>query len=726
MTPMARSRYTLGISVLSISTVVFGSLFIATPANAEPKNPTPLPLALQINKDDAKIQQTDQIIVKFSDNVKHDSAARGKAYGKIAKERGVTVKELRETAAGARVVSFSKSLSASEQKLVIDSFKSQTDVEYAEADTLFQPSYTPNDPSYPSQWNLQDESAGLKLPTAWDKTLGNGQVVAVVDTGILPHSDLDANPRDEGDWKVPGDCGLTATTNSTWHGTHVAGSIAALGNNSKGVMGVAPGVKVVPIRTMGLCGGYMSDVADGVIWAAGGTVTGVPANANPARTINLSVGAVAACSITSQNAIDFAVGRGSTLFVSAGNSNTDVTKSSPANCQSVISVGASGRNGNRSYYSNFGSTLDLMAPGGDTAGYIIAPLNSGTTIPGAESYKGYQGTSMAAPMAAGVGALMLAADPLLTSTQIEATLKATANPMLVACPEGCGAGVVNASAAVKVGVAPVNAVTSSTPVITGTAKIGYVLSANAGTWGPTGVALTYQWNRSGVAIAGANSSTYSLTADDTNKVMTVTVTGSASGYTTISKTSMGTASVALGTFTAYRPVVTGALNVGSTLTAANNPWGPAPVMLSYQWYRSGVAVVGATGTTYALTSADLGYTMHVRATGSKPGYSAGYLNSVESAVVAAMSTTLTSSAPTISGSSRVGSTMTANAGTWGPAPVTLSYQWYKSGVAITGATGSTYALKTTDKGATLKVRVTGSKTGYTSVSKDSASTSRVK
>jgi serine protease len=747
MTPMARSRYTLGISVLSISTIIFSSLLVASPANAEPKNTTPLPLALQINKSDAKAQQTDQIIVKFSEEVKNDPAARGKAYGKIAKERGITIKDLRETAAGARVINVGKSLSASEQKLVIDSFKSHADVEYAEVDVVLQPSITPNDPSYSSQWNLFEEAAGLRLPSVWDKTTGAGQVVAVIDTGILPHSDLDANvlpgydmisdaakardgggrdtnPRDEGDWRAVGDCGATTATTSSWHGTHVAGTISAVGNNAKGVSGVAPGAKILPVRALGLCGGYMSDVSDSIIWSAGGTVSGAPVNANPARTINLSLSVKASCSTTLQIAVDTAVSRNSTVFVAAGNDRYNASSNSPANCNNVVTVGASGRNGNLAYYSNYGA-VDVMAPGGDTAGYIIAPLNAGTTTPGTESYAGYQGTSMATPHAAAVGALMLAANPALTPAQIEAKLKATARPMLVACDLGCGSGLINPLSAVTVVAAPTNTVTSSTPTITGTPKMGNVLTASAGTWGPTGIALTYQWNRSGVAISGATSNTYSLTADDTNKVMTVTVTGSASGYTTVSKTSVGTAAVALGTFTAYRPVVTGALNVGSTLTAANNAWGPAPVILSYQWYRSGVAVSGATGTTYALTSADQGHTIHVRATGSKPGYSAGYLDSVESAAIAAMSTTLTSAVPTVSGTVMVGSTVTANAGTWGPAPVTLTYQWYSSGVAITGATGSTYVLTTSEQGKTMVVRVTGSKTGYTTVSKDSASTTAV-
>jgi serine protease len=745
MTPMARSRYTLGISVLSISTVVFGSLFVASPANAESKKVTPLPLALQINKDDAQAQKTDRFIVKFADSIKGDPAARGNAYGKIAKERGITVKEVRETAGGAQVVSADRVLSVSEQKMVIDSFKSQSNVEYAEADVLLQPSITPNDPSYSSQWSLFEEAAGLRLPSVWDKTTGAGQVVAVIDTGVVSHSDLnanvlpgydmisdaakardgngrDANPWDEGNWQDVGDCGNTVAVASNWHGTMVSGVIAALGNNAKGVTGVAPGAKILPVRALGKCGGYMSDVSDAVIWSSGGTVAGVPANANPARTLNLSLSVKAACGVTLQAAIDTAVSRKSAVFVAAGNDRGEAASHSPGNCNNVITVGASGRAGNLAYYSNSGA-VDLMAPGGDTAGLVLTTTASGTYTSTGEIYAGAQGTSIASPEAAGVGALMLAADPSLTPAQIEAKLKATARPMLVAC--ACGDGLINPLASVNVVSAPVNPVISSTPVITGTAKVGSVLTAAPGAWGPTGVALSYQWSRSGVVIAGATSSVYTLTADDGGKVMTVTVTGTAAGYTSISSSSVGTAPVALGTYTGYRPIISGTVSVGSTLTVTTTPWGPAPVLLSYQWYRAGVAVSGATGTTYALTAADLGSTMHVRATGSKVGYYNASLDSVATTAVTAMSTTLTTVAPMISGTAMVGSTLTVNAVAWGPAPVALAYQWYKSGVAVIGATGTTYALTTADKGATLNVRVTGSKTGYASASRDSVSTAVV-
>ncbi|WP_353951886.1 carboxypeptidase regulatory-like domain-containing protein [Knoellia sp. S7-12] len=264
--------------------------------------------------------------------------------------------------------------------------------------------------------------------------------------------------------------------------------------------------------------------------------------------------------------------------------------------------------------------------------------------------------------------------------------------------------------------------TAPTPTITGTAKAGSTLTAVPGTWGPAPVTLAYQWKRAGVAITGATASTHVLTGSDTGKAITVTVTGTKSGYTTAAKTSAATAAVAAGTLTAPTPTISGSRTVGYTLTAVTGAWGPTPVTLAYQWYRTGVAITGATASTYKLAAADQTKTMTVRVTGTKTGYtSVAKTSAATTAVLGA----LTAPTPTISGSKIVGSTLTAVPGTWGPAPVTLAYQWYRSGVALTGATASTYKLATADQTKTMTVRVVGSKAGYTSVAKTSAATSAV-
>jgi len=252
-------------------------------------------------------------------------------------------------------------------------------------------------------------------------------------------------------------------------------------------------------------------------------------------------------------------------------------------------------------------------------------------------------------------------------------------------------------------------VSGTTPTVTGTAKVGSTLTAATGTWGPTPVTLAYQWYRSGVAISGATATTYALTASDLGKAMTVKVTGSRASYASTAKTSAATTAVAAGTLTAPTPTISGTKAVGYTLIAVPGTWGPAPVTLAYQWYRSGVAISGATASTYKLTTTDQTKTMTVRVTGTKSGYTTV---AHTSAATTAVLGSFTAPTPTLSGTQRVGYTLTANPGTWSPAPTTMTYQWYRSGAAISGATAKTYKLTSTDRGTYVKVRVTGAKSGY--------------
>ncbi|WP_353712913.1 carboxypeptidase regulatory-like domain-containing protein [Arthrobacter sp. K5] len=264
--------------------------------------------------------------------------------------------------------------------------------------------------------------------------------------------------------------------------------------------------------------------------------------------------------------------------------------------------------------------------------------------------------------------------------------------------------------------------TAPVPTITGTAAVGSTLTANPGTWEPAPVTLTYQWKANGTAITGATASTYKPTATDLGKVLTVTVTGTKAGYTSVAKTTAATAKVTAGTLTAPAVTIRGTLRVGSTLTAAGT-WGPAPVTLKYQWKANGVAITGATASTYKPAATVLGKTLTVTVTGSKAGYTTVAKTSAATARVAAG--ILTAPAPTIRGTAKVGSILTAVPGTWGPAPVALKYQWKANGVAITGATASTYKPTTTVRGKSLTVTVTGTKTGYTTVAKTSAATVKV-
>jgi len=204
---------------------------------------------------------------------------------------------------------------------------------------------------------------------------------------------------------------------------------------------------------LGKCGGYTSDIADGIIWASGGTVAGVPANPNKARVLNLSLGGGGSCAATTQSAINGARSRGAVVVVAAGNSAMDASNFSPANCAGVITVAATSRAGGRASYSNFGSIVDIAAPGGDTGAGILSTLNAGTRTPAGDGYASYSGTSMATPHVAGVVALMLSKNPALTPDQVEVKLKASARAFPAACA-GCGAGIVDATAAVTGSTAP--------------------------------------------------------------------------------------------------------------------------------------------------------------------------------------------------------------------------------------------------------------------------------
>ncbi|MGR4879531.1 S8 family peptidase [Streptomyces sp. LARHCF249] len=416
-----------------------------------------------------------------------DAAAKGKKAGKKAKFD-------RRLGTGAALVSLGSATAPADAAKLMAQFRADPDVAYVEADTRAYPMATPNDTEYAKQWDLFEPTAGMNVPAAWDKTTGSGVTVAVIDTGYVAHSDLaanmvagydfisnatyardgggrDGNAADEGDWNATdGECGVGSRAgNSSWHGTHVAGTIAAATNNSKGIAGIAYSAKIQPVRVLGKCGGTTSDIADAITWASGGSVAGVPANATPAKVINMSLGGSGACTATYQNAINAAVARGTTVVVAAGNSNADAAGFSPASCNNVINVAASNRTGDRSFYSNYGASIDVAAPGGetrrgtDTPGTITTPengilstLNAGTTTPGAENYKPYQGTSMAAPHVAGLAALVVAAKPSLTPAQVESAIKNNTRPLAGVCSGGCGTGLADAAATV-------NAVTTTTP-----------------------------------------------------------------------------------------------------------------------------------------------------------------------------------------------------------------------------------------------------------------------
>lgn len=388
---------------------------------------------------------------------------------------------VRSTALDASVVTTSAALTPAQAQQYMNALSANSKVasvspdmrRYATVDNTSEPVKI-NDPKMNRMWSLTGEK-GISALEAWGTTRGQGVTVAVLDSGITAHPDLDANvlpgydfiaesafsndgngrdsdPTDAGNWTVDDQCftGSKATP-SDWHGTHVAGTIAAIANNNEGIAGVASEAKIVPVRVLGACGGFDSDITDGIIWAAGGSVRGVPANQHPAQVINMSIGSEGTCTTPYRQAIAQANKRGSIVVVAAGNNNFDASKSSPGNCEDVITVGATDKNGKRSYFSNYGSRVDVSAPGGDRrywGGGILSTLNAGKTAPGKADYAEYQGTSMAAPHVAGIVALMKAVDPKLTYAQAKKVLQSTSQS--VECDQSaCGSGIVNAARAVQ-------------------------------------------------------------------------------------------------------------------------------------------------------------------------------------------------------------------------------------------------------------------------------------
>ncbi len=356
-------------------------------------------------------------------------------------------------------------------KSLQSALEARSDVIYAEPNRWYHALATPNDKLYPLQWDMQ----AMNLPAAWNTTTGRAVTVAVVDTGIVKHPDLLTKTLPGLDLVTDGtpdtfDTDPTDEGGTSYHGSHVSGSVAAATNNALGIAGVSWGARVLPIRALGKDGGSSANILIGTLWAAGVDLTkyGLPLNPNPAKVINLSLGGQGACSKAEQDVFDSLSLPPLNVIVvaAAGNENQDAANASPANCRNVITVGATGPDGNRAPYSNYGARIDVMAPGGDSSlkikvGTTEIPGGILSTVaddadPNSYTYALLDGTSMAAPHVAGLIAIMKGEQPDLTITQALAKLKASSTPLSAAAcrvANGCGAGLVNA-AAVLGGAAP--------------------------------------------------------------------------------------------------------------------------------------------------------------------------------------------------------------------------------------------------------------------------------
>ncbi len=419
----------------------------------------------------------------------------------------------------------------------------ESDVEYAVPDRRKHIVTAPNDPLYASgvtgngpavgQWYLRAPSGAVQssidIETAWNVTQGNPSVVvADVDTGVrfdhpdllavaaggklLPGYDMISDPAtaNDGDGRDPdasdpGDWVTTAESNnpkspfyacgqndSSWHGTQVAGLIAAITNNGIGMASVGPNLRLLPVRALGKCGGDDSDILAAMLWAAGISVPGVPANPNPARVINLSLGGEGPCDAAYQDAVNQIVAKGVVIVAAAGNGEGSAVYS-PGNCVGVVAVGGLRHVGTKGGFSSLGPEVAISAPMGNCVNTapgtpclypILSTINSGSTIPAASTYTDsfnyFLGTSFSAPLVAGTAALILSVQPALTPQQVRVVLQSTARQFPTTSDNGavaqctapqtdifgnliiqdecictidtCGAGVLNAGAAVKAAV----------------------------------------------------------------------------------------------------------------------------------------------------------------------------------------------------------------------------------------------------------------------------------
>jgi subtilisin family serine protease len=423
-------------------------------------------------------------------------------------------------------------------------------VQYADPVRRVKASRAPNDPMLSQQWALTDATSGIDAEAAWGIETGLPDLtIAVIDTGILPHPDLDGrvlpgydfisdpasardgdgrdpDPRDEGDWNDAGECGGMPAQSTFWHGTFVAGLIGANTDNGIGIAGLNWHSRILPVRALGKCGGTMDDVLAAMMWAAGVPIDGVPPNTTPARIINMSLGGYGACDNAIQEAVDVALAQGAMVVASAGNESDLAANYAPGNCGGVITVGAIGRGGDLASYSNFGTRVDLVAPGGDfdaagdDNGYMVSTYNDGETVPGGPAYGEGIGTSFAAPMVSGTLSLMLARNVNLTAGRALSILTGSTRDFVggTRCnaPSVCGMGRLDAGIAVASTV-PSSSVAppGSVPVVeyyradldhyfvtASAAEIAYYDTFLAATWQRTG-GMFYAYPSGATAPPGA-------------------------------------------------------------------------------------------------------------------------------------------------------------------------------------------------------------------------------
>jgi serine protease len=498
-----------------------------------------------------------------------------------------------------------------------------------------------------TQWNIAsgraDSTYGVHADQAWTTTAGAGAIIGVIDIGFLDHADLadkylpgydfitdassardgdgrDPDPADEGNYYAQDD---QLVQQSSWHGLHVAGTVAG-GLSDADAVGVAPAAKILPLRVGGTAAPTVADMTAAIRWGAGLSVDGLPDNPYPADALNLSIAEIGACPDSLQAAIDAATQAGTAVVVAAGNTWNTLTPDPlsvnyPANCRNVVRVTASDYTGHLTSFSNRGTDAypaTIAAPGAS----IRSTWNTGTTLPvaGGDTYQSLAGTSMSAPHVAGVLALLRAARPDLSVDQLVASVTATAQQFPDAADAATGgAGIVDAPSALASALSLPISVPSPTPTDSTTPSPSATPSDDAT---PTDSSTPTDSATPTDSTTPSPSTTPS--EDATPSASTTPSTGTAPSETAASPSPQPPITQAprrqfVG---GARPKAKGTYRVGHKLRASVGTWSPTPTSYTYRWLRNGKKITGATKSTYKLTRSDRHKRISVKITVKRTGY----------------------------------------------------------------------------------------------------------